>query len=80
MTAPDPAAERRLTPAQCEHLRQLYLAFEQAQTQLNDFVTYLMVEHGLANADGWQLTADFTRFVRAPAQADPASETRQEPA
>ncbi len=69
MTNPDPAAERVLTPVQGEHLRKLYLAFEQAQTQLNDFVTYLMAEHGLTNAEGWQLTSDFTRFIRtAPAE------------
>ena len=64
MTNPD--AERVLTPVQCEHLRKLYLAFEQAQTQLNDFVTYLMAEHDLTNAEGWELTRDFTRFIHKP--------------
>jgi len=69
MTEPTPAAERELTPAQSEHLRRLYLAFEQAQTHLNDFVTYLMAEHGVTSAEGWQLAPDLARFVLAPAEA-----------
>ena len=62
-------AVRQLTAAQSEHLRRLYLAFEQAQTHLNDFVTYLMAEHGVTSAEGWQLAPDLDRFVLGAAEA-----------
>lgn len=72
---PDATEERALTEAQADHLRRLYLAFEQAQTQLNDFVTYLMAEHDLAGSDGWQLTPDLTRFVRVAKASAESEET-----
>ena len=71
MTDPASTAERRLTPAQSEHLSRLYLAFEQAQTHLNDFVTYLMAEHGVTSAEGWQLAPDLARFVVGSTEAPP---------
>lgn len=63
--------ERRLTIAQCEHLRRLYLAFEQAQRELNDFATYLLSEHGIQDPAQWQLSADMARLVRLDAAGDP---------
>ena len=61
---PDNARERPLSPAQQKHLQQLYASFEQAQRQLNDFVSYLMSEHELDSPDQWQLSADLTCFKR----------------
>ncbi|NSW56172.1 MAG: hypothetical protein HPY44_09165 [Armatimonadetes bacterium] len=65
-------SERVLTPAQQAHLQRLYAGFEQAQRQLNDFVTYLMAEHELENPDQWQLSADLTRFKKMGAPPEQA--------
>jgi len=74
MTETGPAAERPLTEAQTAHLRRLYAVFEQAQRELNDFATYLMAEHGIADGAEWQLARDLTRFVRVPPSGEPAGE------
>jgi len=66
--------ERALSPAQQAHLQRLYTTFEQAQRQLNDFVTYLMAEHGLENPDQWQLSADLTCFKRVEPPAAGANQ------
>jgi hypothetical protein len=71
-TAPD---ERRLTPAQAEHLQRLYAVFEQAQKQLNDFAAYLLREHGIEAEPGWVLAPDLTRFVRT-APSEPEAQGR----
>jgi hypothetical protein len=68
MTSEAPREERQLTKAQTDHLQRLYAAFEQSQRHLNDFVTYLLAEHGLEQADEWQLTPDLTKFVREPGE------------
>jgi hypothetical protein len=68
MTNDSLGKERELSPAQAEHLRRLYLTFEQAQKQLNDFVQYLLDEHELEQQDGWQLAPDLARFVRGKAE------------
>jgi len=56
---------RELSPAQTAHLRRLYAAFEQAERELNDFAAYLLAEHGIEDAEAWQLSRDLTRLVRA---------------
>lgn len=68
---PGNETERILSPAQQAHLQRLYIAFEQAQRQLNDFVTYLMAEHELENPDQWQLSADLTSFKKADTPSAP---------
>jgi len=70
MSDTQPPDERVLTPAQADHIGRLYMAFQQAQRELNDFAAYLMAEHGIENPDEWQLSRDMTRFVRVAPQAE----------
>ena len=63
--------ERLLTPAQSQHLKRLYLAFEQAQKELNDFASYLLAEHGVEDPEQWQLSRDLERLV--PVEPDAQS-------
>ena len=55
--------ERLLTAAQSRHLKRLYMAFEQAQKELNDFASYLLAEHGIEDPEQWQLSRDLEKLV-----------------
>ena len=57
---------KKFTPAQQNHLKELIIGRNIAQQALDTFVGYLRAEHCSPEAEGWNIPNNLTGFERKP--------------